>query len=757
LHPEWTVPYKNGNLYFDPGIPAAREWIVNGVAEIVRRYSVDGIHYDDYFYPNPDFPDQASYAAYGAGADRGDWRRGNINSLIQSTQNAVRAASEGKSLKPRFGVSPFGIWLNAASSPEGSQTNGSESYIQHYADTRKWVQNQWLDYICPQIYWNIGYEIADYGRLLQWWADAVQDTGVALYVGMAAYRAGSGGSDSQAPWYGTAEITRQLELNAQYPQVRGHIMYRYQSFASNAALSGAVRDAYRNSRVRPAAMPVSMPVFTASDPSGVLTVGRPAQNITTGQGKYFMLGASDPGKPLFINGQEIFTRTWQGYFSSYVTLNKGENVFVLTQEGQNPVTRVITRSNGGGGGGASSQPPGIEEIPRERRLYAQVTAPYAYVYSGASTSGGPQGELIQGQTDYVTARTDDGKWVRLGLGFWIQTDNAAVYEDAAPFVNVLSDPVYTQTSKWDAVTWKTTRNTATAITYGDAHLIVDIQGAAGGAEPPAESGSPASAGTAAVAGGAEPPAVTLPLQSADTLFASAAVSDAGGKARYDFTLNWGQRLEGYYITATSETLTLHLKKTLRAAPSDSSKPLLGVVILLDPGHGGSDAGALGPLGETLPEDTINLFTALKVKVELENLGAAVHMTRTEDQYVSLEERVQMSRALLPDLFISIHANSMDESVDAEGIYGVSTWYREAVSKDFAEFMYQYLWNSLSRSQKGSHQSNLYVCRPSWAPSVIIETGFMCNPSEYAWLTDNLQQNELAYRIARAVAAYCAQV
>jgi N-acetylmuramoyl-L-alanine amidase len=731
-------------LYFDPGIPAAREWIIGGVAEIVRRYPVDGIHYDDYFYPNTDFPDQASYAAYGNGADLGEWRRGNINSLIQSTQNAIRAASEGKSLKPRFGVSPFGIWLNAASSPEGSPTKGSESYRQHYADTRKWVQNQWLDYICPQIYWNIGYEIADYSLLLQWWADVVQDTGVALYIGIAAYRAGSD-SDSQAPWYGTAEITRQLELNAQYPQVRGHIMYRHQFFASNAALSGTVRDAYRSADIRSsqALAPVSMPALAPSDPAGVLTVGRPAQNITTGQGKYFLLGASDPNKPLFINGQDISSRrTWQGYFSAYFPLNKGENVFTLTQEGQNPVTRVITRANGGGSGGGASSPPGIEEIPRERNLYAQVVPPHAYVFAGASTSGGSKGELVQGQTDYVTAQTTDGKWIRLGVGLWIQTGNVTIYEDAAPFMNVLSDPVYTQNPKWDAITWKTTRNAAAAVSYEDAHLILDIQGTG-------------STGAAENTGVPAPPAVTLPLQSGTALFASVSASGGDGKARYDFTLNWGQRLEGYYITATADTLTLYLKKTLRADPSDPLKPLSNLVILLDPGHGGTDTGALGPLGEILPEDTINLFTALKAKTELENLGATVHMTRAADQNVSLEERVEMSRALLPDLFISIHANSMDESVDADSIFGVSTWYKESTSADFAEFMYQYLWNSLSRAQKGNHQANLYVCRPTWAPSIIIETGFMCNPSEYAWLTDNLRQNELAYRIARATAAYCA--
>jgi uncharacterized lipoprotein YddW (UPF0748 family)/N-acetylmuramoyl-L-alanine amidase len=779
-HPEWTVPYKNGNLYYDPGIPGVQEMIIAGVREIVRRYPVDGIHYDDYFYPDTDFPDQASYAAYGNSVDLGDWRRANINTFIQNTRSAIQdtykaklqeaglteaapspeavppealplealpldADAQPNLRQPRFGVSPFGIWLNTASSPEGSDTNGSESYRRHYADTRSWVKNQWLDYICPQIYWHIGYEIADYSRLVRWWADTVNNTTVDLYIGMAAYRAGSE-THSQDPWYGTGEITRQLTLNAQYPQIKGHIMYRYQSFVSNPMLGSAVKEIYREPAGRwfqPAEPSIPTPAFSSAsaEPGRLLSVGRPAQDITTGQSQYFMLGVSDPGQPLFINGQEVSGRTSQGYFSVYTSLKSGDNPFTLTQEGQTPVTRRITRAASGGGSSASSTPE-IQDIPFERGLYAQVVLPQtasrnnptfaAYVYERPSTSGGPQGELTGGQTDRVAAQTADGQWLRLGIGLWIPASSVRLYESAEPLINTLSNSSYAQTQKWDAVTWTVSQNSATAVTYNESALIFEIQAADScpGVDLPAG----------------------VPFASVQTSY-DQGLSPDQNKARYTFVLRPGQRIEGYYVSTAPGQLTLHIKKPVYIPVSQTELPLANHVILLDPGHGGSDPGALGPLGEALPEKTINLYIALKIKTALEQLGAAVHMTRTEDVYVSLEDRVEMNRALLPDLFLSIHANSMDESVDASRIAGVSTWYKEAVSEDFARFMYQYLWNRLGREQKESHQSNLYVCRPAWTPSFIVETGFVCNPSEFAWLTDNLGQDELAQGIARAVTAY----
>jgi uncharacterized lipoprotein YddW (UPF0748 family) len=158
-------------LYFDPGLPENRKYICKIVQDIVSRYDVDAIHMDDYFYPYPnpgeDFPDNISFAQYGRGyANKADWRRDNVNVLIKEIHQTVRAC------KPwvKFGVSPFGIYRNQKSDPNGSKTNGLQNYDDLYADVLLWVNNGWVDYNIPQIYWEIGHKAADYDTLIRWWA-----------------------------------------------------------------------------------------------------------------------------------------------------------------------------------------------------------------------------------------------------------------------------------------------------------------------------------------------------------------------------------------------------------------------------------------------------------------------------------------------------------------------------------------------------------------------------------------------------------
>lgn len=168
--PDRFVRYAGDNkIYFDPGLPENREFIVKVVSDIVSRYDVDGIHFDDYFYPYPakgaDFPDEKSYARYGKGMDRGDWRRRNVDMLIEMVHKRI------EEIKPwvRFGISPFGIWRNKKSDPRGSDTNGLENYDALYADVLSWSENGWIDYLLPQLYWELEHKKASYLVLVDWW------------------------------------------------------------------------------------------------------------------------------------------------------------------------------------------------------------------------------------------------------------------------------------------------------------------------------------------------------------------------------------------------------------------------------------------------------------------------------------------------------------------------------------------------------------------------------------------------------------
>ncbi|MCL1982892.1 MAG: family 10 glycosylhydrolase, partial [Clostridiales bacterium] len=234
-HPEWTVAYSDGKLYWNPGIPEVQQLIADGVREIIDNYDVDGIHIDDYFYPGKDFDDSAAFSQYGSSyASVAEFRYANTEKTVKTLHDIVR--SSGKGIV--FGVSPMGIWANKFTNPLGSETSGGEAYTQRYADTRGWVKRGIVDYIAPQIYWNIGFEIADYAILLDWWADVVSGTDVKLYIGQAAYRTTS--SQSNNPW-DVGEIKSQVELNRKTPGVGGYIMYSFGSFAENQNLYNLIK------------------------------------------------------------------------------------------------------------------------------------------------------------------------------------------------------------------------------------------------------------------------------------------------------------------------------------------------------------------------------------------------------------------------------------------------------------------------------------------------------------------------------------
>ena len=169
-HPERVFAY-DGQYILNPGIPQNKDYICEIVRDIVKRYDIDGLHIDDYFYPYPAagqiIPDDKEFAMYSNGIkNRNDWRRYNVNVFIKQLSETI------KGTKPwvKFGVSPFGIYRNKKSDPSnGSNTNGLQNYDDLYADVLLWVKNGWIDYCAPQIYWEIGNKAADYKTLITWW------------------------------------------------------------------------------------------------------------------------------------------------------------------------------------------------------------------------------------------------------------------------------------------------------------------------------------------------------------------------------------------------------------------------------------------------------------------------------------------------------------------------------------------------------------------------------------------------------------
>ncbi|KQX68173.1 family 10 glycosylhydrolase [Paenibacillus sp. Root444D2] len=273
-HPDWVVSY-GGKLYFNPGIPEAKQFIMDGIMEVVKNYDIDAVHFDDYFYPYPisgvDFPDQDAFQKYGAGfASKADWRRNNVNSFVQEI--GARIKQEKSYVK--FGISPFGIWKNKGEDPAGSDTNGLSSYDAIYADSKKWVDQQWIDYITPQIYWYMGYSPAAYDKLIEWWNGAVAGKNVHLYSGQATYRIGS----NDPGWLNPNEMPDQVSYNRNFGNVKGSIFFSAKWLPANPLgfTDRLKTDLYRYPALVPA-MPwldhqaPSSPVLASaiSKPSGV--------------------------------------------------------------------------------------------------------------------------------------------------------------------------------------------------------------------------------------------------------------------------------------------------------------------------------------------------------------------------------------------------------------------------------------------------------------------------------------------------------
>ncbi|MEO6871107.1 MAG: family 10 glycosylhydrolase [Chthoniobacterales bacterium] len=188
-HPEWVRRFGK-QLWIDPGEPAARAYVISVITDIVRRYDIDGVHLDDYFYPYPlkggqaTFPDESSWERFGkkTGLSRADWRRENINDFVRSMYRAVKAVKSNV----RVGISPFGIWKPGV--PPTTKA-GLDAYGQLFADSRKWVAEGWVDYLAPQLYWGIHPADQSFPVLLDWWR--AQSHGVPIWPGIATERIGS--------------------------------------------------------------------------------------------------------------------------------------------------------------------------------------------------------------------------------------------------------------------------------------------------------------------------------------------------------------------------------------------------------------------------------------------------------------------------------------------------------------------------------------------------------------------------------------
>lgn len=224
-HPDWMLKYGK-KYYYNPGLPEVQQKLTNVIEEVVANYDVDAIHFDDYFYPykikDEIFDDSLAFQTHGLKHQPiEDWRRSNVDTLVKRVHKAI------KKTKPwvQFGVSPFGVWKNKSTDPNGSDTRaGQTNYEDLYADPLLWIENGWLDYIVPQVYWSMDYPPASHSIITNWWSQKTKNTN--LYIGNGTYKIKN---NHDKAWKRKKEIPQQLELARTTEEIAGNVFFSAKS------------------------------------------------------------------------------------------------------------------------------------------------------------------------------------------------------------------------------------------------------------------------------------------------------------------------------------------------------------------------------------------------------------------------------------------------------------------------------------------------------------------------------------------------
>lgn len=815
-HPEYTVAYDDGKLYYNPGLPEVRKLCVDGVLEILTKYpEIDGIHFDDYFYPYPveggTFDDTDAFEKYGRGMSLADWRRENVNMLIRETYEAI------KNTKPdcAFGVSPFGIWANSTSNTpvEGSESAGLESYSSLYCDTLTWVNEKCVDYIAPQLYWSFTSNAAPFDNMARWWNSNLDGTGVDLYVGHAAYK---------APDFGDNEIAIQTEFCSSLISYKGSIFYGYEDIADNTCgLFDTLSQMYSDSKRLPAVKRTGEP----------LKINTPSESSTVDFPAVYLMGTSDPAFPVYHNGEKL-SRTRDGYFYIYSELAEGANRFRLTQNktdyeyvinrtipDETPITAdkyAISKCYPSGDywamsgevlelmvqapvgsevtarigesisvnltptiGFSSGDPDVIEvykgtvEIPKVADdnsaaelgalkftairgsessevvvgnvkelalgvyIFAEVKNDYTYVKAEPDSSFYDDYTPVnKGMRAYVTGLEQD--YYRLDFGGYVHKDDVEIYEGVSLSHGIVKD-ITVESVVTDSVN---NIENHTEVRFGITENIpCDIDVADG-------------IMTVTFFSDKNPSVPVAQIKDNPMVSEVRAVSFGEENTVFEILLKDSRNFYGFNGVYENGAFVLRLNNPQTLA--DGDKPLTGKTIVVDAGHGGNDTGASGPCGSgggNINESSLNLAIALELEKELKNLGANVIMTRQDDTAYALLDRVEFLSGITPDLFVSVHHNSVDTSVNASKVRGTLALYSHEGGKLLAECVGKSMALNLGKLYRETSYQKLAVARNHRFPAVLCEVCFVSNVEEYQWSVTDGNDVRSACAIAEGILDY----
>ncbi|MBE6632566.1 MAG: hypothetical protein E7623_07715, partial [Ruminococcaceae bacterium] len=778
-HPEWVVPYADGKLYYNPGIPEVRELIVSGIEEILLNYPVDGIIFDDYFYPYPvdgaEFDDAKEYLLYGHGMSLEDWRRENVNLLIKECYYAIKNINNFCT----FGVSPFGIWQNDNGSNGGSKTNGFEGYHQLYCAPIAWAEGGYIDYISPQIYWEFSTNAAPYGELVRWWnAELSQYPEVDFIISHAAYKSAD---------YAVNEMQNQVEFARSEKTYKGSIMYGYEAISKN---EGNVKDQLKNVYSDPI-------IYTdVVSNNAEVYIESPADGTVISDDFTYLIGKCDPTYPLYFKGRPV-SYTKNGYFSVYTELKNGLNTFEFIQNGKT-YTHKITKSKVAASTYSKMDSFAITSVsPSQNSIYragdtvelsvtapagSQVSAKFGDSVVTLSPTIDPPSEStymkevyvgnIKLDTDYSAYKISDcgsisftavrgneratkssGAIEVAGSSALISVEvvkddaelkkavNSWYYDDYCPTAVGMTDSVtrfvngYYQLRMGAFVSPSAVIRTDKEIPLAKlGHPTLKIYTERTYIEIPCDVAVPAN-------GHIEDGIFELTLYNVDTdtaksfvirdkdmLFSDVSVIKDKEKSSVTYALTL-RALENYYgfDYEYKNGCVVFTFRNPDIIPA-SDKPLYGKTIVLDSGHGGTDIGAAGA-DLQVHEAQMNYMVALSAKEKLEAWGATVLLTRGAEETLDIMDRVSFISLLEPDICISVHQNSIGYGTDNSRVHGTVGLFYAYSGYMLNSAISDSLSFRMSRILRSTAGQRLAMVRNEEFPSCLIEVGFMTCPEE----------------------------
>ena len=362
---------------------------------------------------------------------------------------------------------------------------------------------------------------------------------------------------------------------------------------------------------------------------------------------------------------------------------------------------------------------------------AEVTAEPGVARTGASTDFSRMTPLPKGTRATIIGR--EGEWIRLDYGAWIKASEVQIVKDAVPARSIIRSARSRQVSGWTEVLFPLETPVPVTVQEGERTFTLTLYNT--------------TAQTDIIRLDDDPVISRLAWQQISPL-----------QVQYTFNLKSAQQW-GYKLRYDGTTLVLSLKHppmNTSIMPVSQAKPLSGIKILIDPGHGGpQDSGAVSPVG--IREKTVALIVSKLVQEKLVNRGANVLMTRVEDVDLDLPPRVEMIQKEEPAIAISIHYNALPDNGDTINTKGVGAFWFHPQAHSLAMFLHNYLVAKLNRPSYGVFWNNLAMTRPAVAPSVLMELGFMINPEEFEWIVNPTEQKKLAEAIAQGVTEWFASV